>query len=81
MHKFIFNGTISSLIFCNAFLAYFLVCFAPLALLLSFEDSAEQKCEENVDKAVTADPSNPEAHQLKASFLLSKEKTEVSIVY
>ncbi|KAK7500735.1 hypothetical protein BaRGS_00007979 [Batillaria attramentaria] len=43
---------------------------------LCFEEGAEQKCEESVENAVKSDPNNPEAHQLKASFLLSKERTE-----
>ena len=41
-------------------------------------EGAEAKCEESVQKAVAADPSNPEAHQLLASFLLSKDRKDVS---
>jgi len=41
-----------------------------------FDESAEEKCKEYVDKAVAADMENPEALQLKANFLLSKNKKE-----
>ncbi|PVD30481.1 hypothetical protein C0Q70_09747 [Pomacea canaliculata] len=43
---------------------------------LCCEEGAEERCEENVEKAVSLDPNNPEALQLKASFLLSKEKLD-----
>lgn len=43
---------------------------------LCFEEGAEQKCGESIENAVKSDPTNPEAQQLKASFLLSQEKTE-----
>ncbi|KAK7109107.1 uncharacterized protein [Littorina saxatilis] len=40
------------------------------------EAEAEAKCEESVQKAVAADSNNPEAYQLQASFLLSKDKKD-----
>ncbi|XP_041367293.1 probable assembly chaperone of rpl4 [Gigantopelta aegis] len=43
---------------------------------LCFEEDAEVKCEEVVEKAVSSDKENPEAFQLKANFLLSKDKKE-----
>ncbi|BFY97480.1 hypothetical protein BsWGS_00520 [Bradybaena similaris] len=41
-----------------------------------FEESAEEKCKEFVEKALAADVNNPEALQLKANYLLSKDETE-----
>ncbi|KAK6165941.1 hypothetical protein SNE40_022747 [Patella caerulea] len=41
-----------------------------------FEAVAEDKCKENIDSAILADPNNPEAYQQKASFLLSLDKKE-----
>ncbi|XP_053394826.1 uncharacterized protein LOC123524457 isoform X2 [Mercenaria mercenaria] len=41
-----------------------------------FEDDAEEKCRSSIEKAITADPNNPDAVQLMASFLLTKEKTQ-----
>lgn len=52
---------------------YLLYCFC-----ISFEDDAEEKCHTNILKAIEAEPSNPDAVQLMASFLLTKEKTQVS---
>ncbi|XP_076460484.1 uncharacterized protein LOC143293479 [Babylonia areolata] len=40
------------------------------------EEEAESRCEDSVQKAVAADPNNPEAHQLMASFLLSKDNKD-----
>ncbi len=48
-------------------------------MIFSFDDAAEEKCKENLDAAIEANPSNPEAHQLMASFWLSKEDKEVCI--
>ena len=50
----------------------------PFNLPFSFEDSADEKCKENLDAAVATDPKNPEAHQLMASYWLSKDEKEVS---
>ena len=47
----------------------------------SFDDAAEEKCKENLDAAVETNPSNPEAHQLMASFWLSKGDKEVSFYF
>ncbi|WAR24244.1 ACL4-like protein, partial [Mya arenaria] len=41
-----------------------------------FDDGAEEKCRSNIEKAITEDETNPDALQLMASFLLSKEKNE-----
>ncbi|CAG5134769.1 unnamed protein product [Candidula unifasciata] len=41
-----------------------------------FDEAAEEKCKEFVEKALAADGDNPEALQLKASFLLSKQEIE-----
>ena len=49
--------------------------------VVSDTEGAEAKCEEGVQKAVAADPNNPEAHQLHASFLLSKDKKDVRAVF
>ncbi|XP_014780309.1 uncharacterized protein LOC106876323 [Octopus bimaculoides] len=43
---------------------------------LCLEEGAADKCQENVEKAVAADPQNPEAYQLKAQFLMNIEKIE-----
>ncbi|KAL8563966.1 hypothetical protein ACOMHN_025297 [Nucella lapillus] len=40
------------------------------------EEGAEKQCEDSVQKAVTSDPGNPEAHQLMASFLLSQDNKD-----
>ncbi|XP_071491486.1 uncharacterized protein [Diadema antillarum] len=41
-----------------------------------FEDDAEKKCKDALDHALNEDPNNPEAHQLMASFWLSKDDKE-----
>lgn len=41
-----------------------------------FEEDSEGKCKTALDNAVKEDPHNPEAHQLMASYWLSKENTE-----
>ncbi|XP_060595383.1 uncharacterized protein LOC132749586 [Ruditapes philippinarum] len=41
-----------------------------------FEADAEDKCRCSILKAIEADPNNPDAVQLMASFLLTKEKTQ-----
>lgn len=46
-------------------------------LCCSFDDSADVKCKENLDAAVEADSSNAEAHQLTASYWLSKDDKQV----
>lgn len=43
---------------------------------LCLEDGAADKCQENVEKAITADSLNPEAYQLKAQFLMNIEKVQ-----
>ena len=40
----------------------------------SFEEDAEQKCEEYLNKAMELDFSNPEVYQLLASVRLSQQK-------
>lgn len=45
-----------------------------MTLFQSFDEDAEVKCQTNIEKAMTSDPSNPDAFQLMASFLLSKER-------
>lgn len=42
------------------------------------EEEAEQQCSELVQKSVQADPSNPEAFQVQASFLLVKQEHEAA---
>ncbi|XP_059179305.1 uncharacterized protein LOC131958345 isoform X2 [Physella acuta] len=41
-----------------------------------FDDSAEEKCKEFVEKALASDADSPEALQLKANYLLSKDEKE-----
>ncbi|PIK63043.1 putative UPF0661 TPR repeat-containing protein C16D10.01c isoform X2 [Apostichopus japonicus] len=41
-----------------------------------FEDNAEQRCKECLDRAVEENVRNAEAHQLMASYWLSKENKE-----
>ncbi|XP_005096442.1 probable assembly chaperone of rpl4 [Aplysia californica] len=41
-----------------------------------FDDQAEEKCKEFVEKAIASDPDNAEAWQVKASFLMSKNEKE-----
>ncbi|XP_046565671.1 probable assembly chaperone of rpl4 isoform X1 [Haliotis rubra] len=41
-----------------------------------FDEDAENKCKENVEKAIETDGENPEAYQLRASFMLSKDKKD-----
>lgn len=43
----------------------------------SFSENAETSCKEHCEKAIEHDPSNPEAYQVLANFLLSEEKNEV----
>ncbi|GFO37931.1 upf0661 tpr repeat-containing protein c16d10.01c, partial [Plakobranchus ocellatus] len=43
---------------------------------LCFDETAEAKCKEFVDKAIDADSENAEAFQLKANFLMSKDEKE-----
>ncbi len=45
--------------------------------VFSFEEDAEVRCRECLDKAVAADSDNPEALHLLASFYLSKDNKEV----
>ena len=44
----------------------------------SFDENAEEKCKEFMEKALMADPENAEAWQTKANFLISKEEKDVS---
>ena len=54
---------------------------APFLLLLySFDATAEVKCGEYCQKALDSCPSNPEAYQLMASYLLSKGNVKVTAV-
>lgn len=46
----------------------------------SFDEGAEEKCHASIEKSLSADPNNPDALQLMASFLLTKEKNQVSDV-
>ncbi|EDO43571.1 predicted protein [Nematostella vectensis] len=41
-----------------------------------FDDEAEIKCSEYCQKAIEADPTNPEAYQVMANCLLSRQKIE-----
>ncbi|ESP04239.1 hypothetical protein LOTGIDRAFT_237436 [Lottia gigantea] len=41
-----------------------------------FDDSAESKCKENIESAISSDPNNAEAYQLKASYLLSLDQKQ-----
>ena len=47
---------------------------------LSFSSDAEQRCYESCELAARFAPDNPEAHQLRASCLLSMQRNEVSHV-
>ncbi|KAH7962711.1 hypothetical protein HPB52_017596 [Rhipicephalus sanguineus] len=42
------------------------------------EEDAEQQCSEFVQKSIQADPSNPEAFQAQANFLLVKQEHEAA---
>ncbi|KAL3253269.1 hypothetical protein MRX96_017540 [Rhipicephalus microplus] len=42
------------------------------------EEDAEQQCSELVQKSIQADPSNPEAFQVQANFLLVKQEHEAA---
>ncbi|KAH6938623.1 hypothetical protein HPB50_011203 [Hyalomma asiaticum] len=42
------------------------------------EEDAEQQCSEFVQKSIQADPSNPEAFQVQANFLLVKQEHEAA---
>ncbi|CAL1536079.1 unnamed protein product [Lymnaea stagnalis] len=41
-----------------------------------FDEGAEEKCQEFVEKALASDPDNAEALQIKANYLLSKDNQE-----
>ncbi|GFR79364.1 TPR repeat-containing protein YDR161W [Elysia marginata] len=43
---------------------------------LCFDEVAEEKCKDFVEKAIVADSENAEAFQLKANFLMSKDEKE-----
>ena len=45
----------------------------------SFDDAADVKCKENLDAAVAMDATNAEAHQLTASYWLSKSDKGVNL--
>ena len=53
-------------------------CLHIFCFYYSFEDSADVKCKENLDAAVEADSTNAEAHQLIASYWLSKDDKKVN---
>ena len=69
-------------LFIHSFIPFFhlFICFCVywFVCLFSFEEDAEVKCEEVVEKAVSANKENPEAFLLKANFLLAKDKKEVT---
>ena len=44
--------------------------------LRSFEENAEQFCNEAVQRAIASDPRNPEAYQTLTSFRLSQQDYE-----
>lgn len=46
-------------------------------LFSSFEDDAEARCKESLDKATEADVANPESFHLLASYWLSKDDRTV----
>ena len=52
-------------------------CLARLCY--SFDDAADVKCKENLDAAVEFDTTNAEAHQLTASYWLSKSDKGVNL--
>lgn len=41
-----------------------------------FDDDAEEKCGANIDKAIAVDPDNPDAHLLRASYLMTQQNTQ-----
>lgn len=41
-----------------------------------FEEDAEKLCAEHIDRAIATDPTNPEAYQYMASYLLVKDEVE-----
>ncbi|KAL3868147.1 hypothetical protein ACJMK2_040981 [Sinanodonta woodiana] len=43
---------------------------------LCFSENAEDKCKENIEKAIAADTQNPEALQTMSNFMLSKDDKE-----
>ena len=47
--------------------------------IYSFDDTADVKCKENLDAAVGFDAMNAEAHQLTASYWLSKSDKGVNL--
>ena len=55
------------------------LCFVHFAFN-SFEDDADSKCKECLDKAIEHDPRNAEAFQLQASYWLSMENKQVKVV-
>jgi len=46
----------------------------------SFVTEAEERCRHHLDEAIKRDGDNPEAHHLLASFFLSKDEPEVSVM-
>ena len=48
-------------------------------ILYSFSDNADVECLNYCKKAIASCPTNPEAYQLMASYLLSRDKTEVGV--
>lgn len=46
----------------------------------SFADTADSQCHQCCQKAIEYGPSNPEAYQLMASYLLSKERDKVGLL-
>ena len=52
--------------------------FNPLSTV-SFASGAEEKCHRSCQEAVRCSPSNPEAHQMMASCLLSMNQIEVCV--
>ena len=55
------------------------LCFVHFAVN-SFEDDADSKCKECLDKAIEHDPRNAEAFQLLASYWLSMENKKVKVM-
>ena len=58
---------------------YMLRSFSFLFFFNSYEDDADSKCKECLDKAMEHDPSNAEAFQLLASYWLSMENKQVRV--
>ena len=64
------------LIIIYLFITYLLLSSFIYSSYDSFEEDAEQKCEEYLNKAIELDSSNPEVYQLLASVRLSQQRND-----